>query len=61
MNVLHLSFSLRSVSTNLSGFPYISSSLPLYTKILNQNNADNASYITILTEPYVPTFPNSNA
>ncbi|KAI1796103.1 hypothetical protein LXA43DRAFT_970023 [Ganoderma leucocontextum] len=31
MNVLHLSFSLRS--------------------ILNQNNADNASYITILTEP----------
>ncbi|KAM5534811.1 hypothetical protein V8D89_011527 [Ganoderma adspersum] len=31
MNVLHLSFSLRS--------------------ILNQNNTDNASYITILTEP----------
>ncbi len=29
-------------------------------QILNQNNADNASYITILTEPYVPFLSSSN-
>ena len=29
-------------------------------QVLNQNNSDNASYITILTEPYVCTPPKSN-